>query len=137
MSHQIPAILEIVAGVSRYMPPPPPQKEPCRTHLVTPLSLCRGEVSLQKRLMLHGGVAVPLREFHWIFRGNLPVMTLGLWGTVGSLALAMKSFPKLNSKRDQCCNYNGYSFLRKLSSCNRNRLRGVRSSREFHVVLYL
>ena len=49
-----------VAGMSRYIPPRPPQKkDPVAPMmpLVTPLSLCRGEISLQKRIALHRGLA--------------------------------------------------------------------------------
>ena len=39
-----------------------PQKRPCRTYLATPLSLCRREICLQKRIALHGGVAATLTQ---------------------------------------------------------------------------
>ena len=59
MSQQIPAILEMSRGC-RATSPIPLQNRPCHTYLATPLSLCRRESSLQKRITLHGGVAATL-----------------------------------------------------------------------------
>ena len=51
--------LEMSRGC-RATSPIPPKKGLCRTDLATPLSLCRGRSSLQKRIALHGGVATAL-----------------------------------------------------------------------------
>ena len=45
-----------VAGMSRCIPHATP-KNSCRTYLATPLSLCCGEICLQNRIALDGGVA--------------------------------------------------------------------------------
>ena len=54
---ELPAIffLEMSRGT-----PPPPQKKTLSHLSCHPLSLCRGESSLQKRIALHGGVAAAL-----------------------------------------------------------------------------
>ena len=53
---QIPAVFKMSRGCRAASPTPPP-KNSCRTYLATPLSLCCGEICLQNRIALDGGVA--------------------------------------------------------------------------------
>ena len=75
-----------VAGMSLYTPHSP-SKRLCCTCLATPLSLCRRESSLQKRIALNGGVAATLTP-----------VTLHCATTLKTLTSTLKTLTSLNKK---------------------------------------